>query len=57
MLIDELTCPDIRATTLNQMCDGTYQYPTKGGSSIKLTKPTILICGNKNPQDIYTTAW
>lgn len=49
ILIDEYTTADIKATTINQMCDGTYQYPSKGGASIKLDKPTILICGNKHP--------
>lgn len=33
VLIDEFTTADIKVTTLNSMCDGTYQYPVKGGHS------------------------
>lgn len=39
------------------MCDGTYQYPSKGGQSIKLNKPYILICGNKHPEELYPNAY
>jgi len=47
----------MKATTINQMCDGNYQYPVKGGASTKLKKPYILICGNKDPKDLYPNAW
>lgn len=57
VLIDEYTTADIKATTLNQMCDGTYQYPSKGGASIRLKQPTIVICGNKNPEEMYPNAF
>lgn len=57
ILIDEYTTADIKCTTINQMCDGNYQYPTKGGQSIKLNKPTLLICGNKHPMDLYPNAY
>lgn len=35
------------------MCDGTYQYPTKGGAPIKVTNPIIICCGNKDPSEMY----
>lgn len=35
------------------MCDGTYQYPTKGGTPVQLTQPLIIICGNSPPQEVY----
>lgn len=38
---------------LETMCDGTYHYPTKGGNSTRLTKPTIIICSNQPPDSIY----
>lgn len=41
------------ATSLNQMCDGTYQYPYKGSSAITLNDPVIIITGNRNPAEIY----
>jgi hypothetical protein len=56
ILIDEYTTPTIHATTLNQMCDGNYLYPSKGGHAIKI-KACILICGNKRPQDLYPNAF
>ncbi len=39
------------------MCDGTYMYPSKGGQSIKLTKPTILVTGNKDPREVYPNTY
>jgi hypothetical protein len=57
VLIDEYTRNDLLATTINAMCDGNYQYPGKGTSSTRLKKPYILICGNKNPEDLYPNAW
>lgn len=38
------------------MCDGTYQYPTKGGNAIKLDSPLILICGNASIETVYPKA-
>jgi hypothetical protein len=35
------------------MCDGTYPYPVKGSTSFALPNSIVLICGNKNPLDIY----
>ncbi len=36
------------------MCDGTYQYPQKGGKAMTLKDPIVLVCGNKSPFDMYT---
>lgn len=57
VLIDEMTVPCILATVLNTMCDGNYGYPSKGGVPVVLNKPFILICGNRNPADLYPNAW
>lgn len=38
------------------MCDGTYQYPFKGGAA-KSVPAVIIICGNKHPQELYPNAW
>jgi len=56
ILIDEYTTADIKATTLNQMCDGNYLYPSKGGAPT-YNKACILICGNKKPQEMYPNAF
>lgn len=56
ILIDEYTVADIKATNLNSMCDGNYQYPVKGGTATAV-KATILLCGNKNPEQLYPNAW
>jgi len=39
------------------MCDGNYMYPVKGSSSTKLKKPYLVVCGNKNPAELYPNAW
>lgn len=36
ILIDEYSTADLRVTQINQMCDGTYQYPRKGTGSITI---------------------
>lgn len=57
ILIDEVTISDgLPATMVNQMCDGTYLYPQKGGLA-KQVPAIILICGNKDPQELYPNAW
>ena len=38
------------------MCDGNYLYPSKGGAAVKC-KAIILICGNKDPRQLYPNAW
>lgn len=38
------------------MCDGTYQYPTKGGTAQALDKPIIIICGNAPIEAVYPKA-
>lgn len=38
---------------LEKMCDGTYAYPTKGGNQVRLKKPTIIVCSNLAPGDVY----
>lgn len=55
-MVDEYTTATIPATVLNQMCDGNYQYPTKGGAAV-MCKSIILVCGNKDPRDLYPNAW
>ena len=41
---------------MNQMCDGTYQYPIKGGNAEALDKPLIVICGNAPIKTVYPKA-
>lgn len=55
-MLDEYTIPYLKATQLNEMCDGNYQYPSKGGEAIKLKKPLIIICSNKPMQELYPNA-
>ena len=58
IIIDEFTTPDIKTTTLNSMCDGTYQYPAKGGPSVKPTDhPIVIACGNKHPEEMYSNTY
>lgn len=54
--MDEYSTAHIKTTALNEMCDGGYQYPAKGGTSVMIA-PIIIICGNKHPQDIYPNTW
>lgn len=54
--MDEYSSAHLKTTALNQICDGTYQYPTKGGNSLILPM-TVLICGNKHPRDIYSNTY
>lgn len=55
-MIDEFSTAHIKATVLNAMCDGTYQYPVKGGAA-RAVQAYILVTGNKHPADIYPNAW
>jgi len=54
ILLDEFTTPYFTLFELNQMCDGTYQYPFKGGSPVMLKDPIVVICSNKPPEGVYT---
>lgn len=56
LLIDEYTTAKLPATQINQMCDGTYQYPTKNGTAMTLDRPIILICGNASIESVYPKA-
>lgn len=53
VLIDEFTSPWLLATQINSMCDGTYQYPVKGGSAVMLSEPILVVCSNKPPEQVY----
>jgi len=53
VLLDEYSKPHLEATQLNQMCDGTWMYPTKGGSPTRLVEPLIMICSNKPVEEVY----
>jgi len=54
VLHDEYSWAKLPVTTLNEMCDGTYQYSVEQGFSYFLEDPIILVCGNKSPMDIYS---
>lgn len=53
IMLDEYSTGHLTVTQINQMCDGTYQYPVKGGSPVKPIDCTIVVCGNRSPLDIY----
>lgn len=36
----------VTITILNTMCDGTYQYPSKGRPAVTLNDPYVIICSN-----------
>lgn len=57
VLIDEYSVGHLTVTQLNMMCDGTYQYPVKGSSSVQLISPILLVCGNRNPLEIYDSKY
>ena len=56
ILFDEYSTATLKVTSLNQMCDGTYQYPQKGGPA-KTIAAYIIICGNKHPAEVYPNHW
>jgi len=56
ILIDEYSTAHLKVTQLNEMCDGNYQYPVKGGDPVQV-KATIIICGNRAPNTLYRNTW
>ncbi len=56
-MLDEYSTPKLSATQINQMCDGTWKYPFKNGTASALSKPLIIICGNKHPAKVYPNAF
>lgn len=55
-MIDEYTTATIKATQLNQMCDGTFQYPTKSAAPTILENPLLIVCGNASIKTVYPKA-
>lgn len=55
VLFDEYSTAKLLLTDLNGICDGTYRYSRKGQAAIKLNTPTVIICGNKRPEEVYTS--
>jgi len=53
VLLDEYSIGHLTVTQLNMMCDGTYQYPVKGSTPFALPDSIVLVCGNRNPLEIY----
>lgn len=53
VLLDEYSTGHLTVTQLNEMCDRTYQYPVKGSTPFQLPNCQVLICGNRNPLEIY----
>jgi len=54
VLLDEYSVGHLTVTQLNEMCDGTYQYPVKGTGAVQLPGAIVLVCGNKCPLEIYS---
>lgn len=54
VLLDEYSTAKLFLTDLNQMCDGTYQYPRKNATAVTLVDPIVIICGNRPPEEVYT---
>lgn len=55
LLFDEYSTAKVFLTDLNSMCDGTYKYPKKGLPAVTLEEPIVIICGNRRPEEVYTT--
>lgn len=53
LLFDEYSKAHLEVTKLNQICDGTYSFPVKGGLQVKLRDPVLVICGNVDPKRVY----
>lgn len=43
----------VKITDLNAMCDGNYQYPSKGRPAITLNCPIVIICSNFSIPEVY----
>ena len=56
LLMDEYTKPHLFATDLNQMCDGTFQYPSKGGNAVRV-EMILIVCSNAPPHYVYPKAF
>jgi len=56
LLLDEYSTPHLKVTQLNQMADGTYQYPQKGEEATG-ADVIMLVTGNKHPAQIYTETY
>lgn len=54
ILLDEYSVAHLKVTQLNSMCDGTYQYPTKGGSPVTTPGVILILVGNKKMEECYT---
>jgi Geminivirus Rep catalytic domain. len=54
ILVDEYSVAHLKVTQLNAMCDGTYQYPVKGGSPVTCPGVIIVLAGNKPMEEVYT---
>lgn len=57
LMLDEFSTAHIKATTINRMCDGTYKYPRKNSTPVVLPNIILLVCGNKNPEEVYPNAF
>jgi hypothetical protein len=53
LLMDEYSIAHLTVMQLNQICDGTYQYPVKGVSSVMLEQPIVVVASNKPPAAVY----
>jgi hypothetical protein len=56
LLLDEYSRPHLFATELNQMCDGTYQYPSKQSNAVRV-EMILIICSNAPPHMLYPKAF
>lgn len=55
VLFDEYSTARVLLTDLNGICDGTFRYSQKGKAAVTLERPTVLICGNRRPEEVYTS--
>lgn len=56
VLLDEYSVPHLTATQINQMCDGTFKYPVKGGAAVVLNDSILLVASNKSIEQVYPNA-
>lgn len=54
VILDEYSSHPLKITQLNQMCDGTWQYQRKGQPALTLQEPTVVVVGNKSPEQLYS---
>lgn len=57
LLFDEFAKGNlVTITKLNEMCDGTYQFPVKGQPAVTLVDPIVIVCSNFSISGCYNNS-